>query len=77
MVDHAARPPLPERHVESIEHDLSVQGDRHRPADDPAAECKPALVFMAPNPRARARGAALAARARGWCATAPRFKQLR
>src|SRR5271167_641358 len=27
--------------------------------------------------RARARGAALAARARGWCATAPRFKQLR
>jgi acylphosphatase len=25
----------------------------------------------------RARGAALAARARGWCATAPRFKQLR
>jgi hypothetical protein len=28
-------------------------------------------------PRARARGAALAARARGWCATAPRFKQLR
>ena len=77
MVDHAARPPLPERHVEGVEHDLSVQGDRHRPADDPAAECKPALVFMAPNPRARARGAALAARARGWCATAPRFKQLR
>ena len=33
---------------------------------------------LAPNPRARAReGAALAARARGWCATAPRFKQLR
>ena len=32
---------------------------------------------LAPNPRARAReGAALAARARGWCATAPRFKQL-
>ena len=39
MVDHAARPPLPERHVEGVEHDLSVQGDRHRPADDPAAEC--------------------------------------
>ena len=33
---------------------------------------------LAPNLRARAReGAALAARARGWCATAPRFKQLR
>jgi hypothetical protein len=39
MVDHAARPPLPERHVEGVEHYLSVQGDRHRPADDPAAEC--------------------------------------
>jgi hypothetical protein len=39
MVDHAARPPLAKRHVEGVEHDLRVQGDRHRPADDPAAEC--------------------------------------
>ena len=38
MVDHAARPPLPERHVEGVEHHLHVQGGRHRPADDPAAE---------------------------------------
>ena len=38
MVDHAARPPLPERHVESIEHHLRVQSGCHRPANDPAAE---------------------------------------
>ena len=38
MVDHAVRPSLPERHVEGIEHHLRVQGGRHRPADDPAAE---------------------------------------
>ena len=25
MVDHAARPPLPERHVESIEHDRQIE----------------------------------------------------
>ena len=32
------------------------------------------LTFVGPTSRARAReGAALAARARGWCATAPRF----
>ena len=37
-------------------------------------QLSPALTFLAPNSsRARARGAALAARARGWCATAPRF----
>ena len=39
MVDHAARPPLPERHIEGVEHHLRVQRGRHRPADDPAAEC--------------------------------------
>ena len=38
MVDHAARPPLLERHVEGVEHDLPVQGARHRPAHDPTAE---------------------------------------
>ena len=37
----------------------------------------PRLPARAESSRARARGAALAARARGWCATAPRFKQLR
>src|SRR3954467_13458784 len=31
MVDHAARLPLPERHVEGVEHDLLVQAGRHRP----------------------------------------------
>jgi hypothetical protein len=38
MVDHSARPPLPERHVEGIKHHLHVQGGCHRPADDPTAE---------------------------------------
>ena len=38
MVDHAARPPLPERHVESVEYHLRMQGRRHRPADNPSAE---------------------------------------
>jgi hypothetical protein len=38
MVDHATRPPLPERHVEGIEHHLHVQAGRHRPAHDPATE---------------------------------------
>src|ERR1700687_1146886 len=31
MVDPAARPPLPERHIEAVEHHLSVQSGRHRP----------------------------------------------
>jgi len=38
VVDYAVRPPLPERHLKGIEHELRVQGGRHRPADNPTAE---------------------------------------
>ena len=38
MMNHAGRAPLPERHVESVEHQLGAQMSLHRPADDPAAE---------------------------------------
>ena len=37
-MDYAVRPPLPERHLKGIEHELRVQGGRHRPADNPTAE---------------------------------------
>src|SRR6202162_825475 len=37
VVDYAVRSPLPERHLKGIEHELRVQGGRHRPADDPTA----------------------------------------
>ena len=45
---------------------------------NPSEVAEAVASSMAPIPRVRAReGAALAARARGWCAAAPRFKQLR
>ena len=48
------------------------------PGGTERSSISPRVSPFSPNlSRARARGAALAARARGWCATAPRFKQLR
>ena len=38
MVDHAVGPPLPERHVEGIEHELRAQVVGHGPAHHAAAE---------------------------------------
>ena len=52
-------------------------GVRQHPGSNNCVEGAPALT-RSRRILARAReGAALAARARGWCATAPRFKQLR
>src|SRR6516162_4253582 len=38
MMDHVLWAPLPERHVESIEHQLGGKRRRHRPANDPSTE---------------------------------------
>jgi hypothetical protein len=38
VVDDILRPARCQRHVQRIEHELGVQGRRHRPADDAAAE---------------------------------------
>jgi hypothetical protein len=53
--------------------DGAIGGDGQRSATGSSG----VSLYGANFSRARARGAALAARARGWCATAPRFKQLR
>ena len=37
VVDHTGRPPLSQRHVERVQHELGAQVVRHRPADDPSA----------------------------------------
>ena len=37
-MDDVLRPARCQRHVQGIEHELGVQGRRHRPADDAAAE---------------------------------------
>ncbi len=34
VVDHTGCPPLPQRHVERVQHELRAQVVRHRPADD-------------------------------------------
>src|SRR6202158_1070943 len=57
MVDHAARPPLPQRHIEGVEHHLHVQGTSatmasvvmSRPATD-AAPCSAAPPWSGPCP---------------------------
>ena len=36
VVDHTGRPPLSQRHVERVQHELGAQMIRHRPADDPS-----------------------------------------
>jgi hypothetical protein len=57
---------------------VEIAGLRHYVAADYGPLDPTRVNPLAPNPRVRAReGAALAARARRWCATAPRFKQLR
>src|SRR5215472_13192656 len=38
VMNHAISAPLPERHVERLEHQLGAQRGLHRPAHDPAAE---------------------------------------
>src|SRR5689334_1311597 len=38
MMNHAVSAPLPERHVERLEHQLSAQIAFHRPTHNPAAE---------------------------------------
>src|ERR1700757_283231 len=38
MMNHAARTPLSERHVERLKHQLGAQIALHRPAHDPATE---------------------------------------
>ena len=38
MVDHAFRLADGERHVQRRKHDIGVQRQRHRPANDPPAE---------------------------------------
>lgn len=37
VMDHIARPPLADRHLEGINHQFGAQVVGHRPADDPAA----------------------------------------